>query len=158
MSGAIARAVERAVFVVGYLIVQEGAPTEAMYFIQGGQVEVFMLKSTERITTLGPGSFFGEIGYLSQDGRSGASVRVVENVECLMLVRNVMQDLEAAHPKFRQWLEAIARLRLANTTAGQRLTGRRLSGVRFPGTSSTNIGLQVNYMSYILLTASLICS
>ncbi len=64
-------------FAAGELIVSEGAPADAVYWIESGEVEVFKTTSegdTQVLAELGPGRYFGELASLLGTGRT-ASVR-----------------------------------------------------------------------------------
>ena len=73
-------------YVAGDMIIQEGAPSDYVYEISSGEVEV--LKELEGQTvTLGvmkTGDFFGEMGVLDGQLRS-ASVRAKTNVSNIVL-------------------------------------------------------------------------
>ena len=63
---AISLALKRVAFVRGDCIIREGEPAVAMYFVLHGEVEVWRSTQLEGpITTLGKGSFFGEMALLS---------------------------------------------------------------------------------------------
>ncbi len=73
----------------GDVIVREGEIGVAFYVIAKGRVEVVKGLGTDHetsLTTLGPESFFGEMALFDNQVRS-ASVRAVEDTECLVLTR-----------------------------------------------------------------------
>jgi CRP/FNR family transcriptional regulator, cyclic AMP receptor protein len=73
----------------GEVIVREGELGVAFYIVSKGRVEVVKGLGSERetvIAMLGPGSFFGEMALFDNQVRN-ASVRAVEDTECVMLTR-----------------------------------------------------------------------
>jgi len=76
-------------FAKGTVIVKEGEQAVAFYLIFAGRAEVVKgLESSnpQGLSTLGPGDIFGEMALLDGYLRS-ASVRAVEDTECLVLSR-----------------------------------------------------------------------
>jgi CRP-like cAMP-binding protein len=76
-------------FSKGHVIVKEGDQALGFYLIRSGRAEV--VKGAEGsnpqvLNTLGPGDFFGEMALLDGYLRS-ASVRALEDIECLVLSR-----------------------------------------------------------------------
>jgi CRP/FNR family cyclic AMP-dependent transcriptional regulator len=76
-------------FEKGHVIVKEGDQALAFYLICSGHAEV--VKGADGpnprvLSTLGPGDFFGEMALLDGYLRS-ASVRTLEDTECLLLSR-----------------------------------------------------------------------
>jgi CRP/FNR family cyclic AMP-dependent transcriptional regulator len=73
----------------GEVIVREGELGVAFYVISKGRVEVVKGLGSEHetvVATLGPGSFFGEMALFDNQVRN-ASVRAIEDTECVMLTR-----------------------------------------------------------------------
>ena len=64
----------------------EGDPAEDIFLVLAGRVDVLLSHdgATERLSSLGPGSVFGEIGALSGGVRSGTCVAAT-TTECLVL-------------------------------------------------------------------------
>ncbi len=73
------RAVEQK-FKKGELIFSEGDAADYLYFIQSGQVSVFIQKFTsqEEIAVLGPGEYFGEMAFFYQDRRTASVVTLTD--------------------------------------------------------------------------------
>ena len=89
--------------------------------------------TTQPVTTLGPLSFFGEMALLSRRERAIASVRVRTNCETYHLKRDAYERLVLNFPSFKDWVESVARLRLAVRRAAlERLTHRRARAVPPP--------------------------
>lgn len=68
----------------GELIFSEGDIADYIYFIESGQVQIFIRKFTaeEEIKTLGPGDYFGEMAVFYKDRRT-ASTRALTDVTLL---------------------------------------------------------------------------
>jgi CRP-like cAMP-binding protein len=81
-------AVERA-YKKGATIVKEGEQAVAFFIIINGKVEVTQSagsKKSQVLSTLGPGSTFGEMALLD-GGPRAATVKALEDVKCLVLSR-----------------------------------------------------------------------
>lgn len=78
----------------GELIFSEGDTADYIYFIESGQVSVFINKFTaqEEIGELGPGEYFGEMAVLYKDKRS-ASVAALTDTVLLSVDKNVFLEL-----------------------------------------------------------------
>ena len=73
----------------GDVIVREGELGVAFYIVATGKVEVVKGLDTAAetvVATMGPGQFFGEMALFDNQMRS-ASVRAVEDTECLVLTK-----------------------------------------------------------------------
>ena len=76
-------------FEKGHVIVKEGDQALAFYLIRSGRAEVVTGADKPKprvLNTLGPGDFFGEMSLIDGYLRS-ASVRALEDTECLLLSR-----------------------------------------------------------------------
>jgi CRP/FNR family cyclic AMP-dependent transcriptional regulator len=76
-------------FSKGHVIVKEGDQALAFYLILSGRAEIVKGAGEPKprvLNTLGPGDFFGEMALLDGYLRS-ASVRALEDTECLLLSR-----------------------------------------------------------------------
>lgn len=112
----LAAAAERREVPAGTTIVQEGERADAFYVLTAGTVQVAArgeLGVERPVRTLGPGSYFGELGLLS-NGLRTATVRAVDDV----VVERIPGDdfvaaLNATRPT-AAFLEG-ARMRLAHT-------------------------------------------
>ena len=78
----LAKIVVERQFKAGDVIVKEGEPGLAFYIIARGKAEV--VKGEQVLATLGPEDFFGEMALFDDSPRS-ASVRAVEDTECLVM-------------------------------------------------------------------------
>lgn len=67
------------------------------------------------VATLGPGAFFGEMSLISDAGRTLASVRVSQACVSMYLDREAYHRVCAQYPTFRNYVEAVVRLRLKTT-------------------------------------------
>jgi len=64
----------------GDLIFSEGDPASNIYFIDSGQVAIFIQKFTaqEEVAKLGPGDYFGEMAFFCQDKRTASAVALAD--------------------------------------------------------------------------------
>jgi ATP-binding cassette subfamily B protein len=100
-------------FEFGDLIVREGDPADAFYFLASGRARV--IKTTEKgeelvLASLRPGSEFGDAALLDGGVRT-ASVRCSTSVEVLKLGRDDFLQMLGRHPELRNYLEMNARFR-----------------------------------------------
>ncbi|MBW1771684.1 MAG: MMPL family transporter [Deltaproteobacteria bacterium] len=83
-------------FAEGELLVEQGTFGRSMFLILSGEVEVARRSDgkSQRITLLGPGQVFGEIGYIKEIHRT-ADVRALSPVEALRFdYRKLKKDLK----------------------------------------------------------------
>jgi CRP-like cAMP-binding protein len=87
------RAVERT-YKEGELIFSEGDAADYVYFIESGEVSVFIQKfnSQEEICVLGPGAYFGEMAIFSNDKRT-ASVAALSDATLLSVNKRVFLEV-----------------------------------------------------------------
>ncbi len=88
-------------FSPGELIVEEGRTGNGMYAIISGNVEAVKALGTEQertVNRLGTGEVFGEMALLGEWPRT-ASVRAVDQVECLGIDRWVFLTQLERHPQ-----------------------------------------------------------
>jgi CRP-like cAMP-binding protein len=89
------------------LVIREGDPGDAFFFIKQGEVEIF----SERdglpifINKLREGQFFGEIAAIKGTRRT-ANVRAMGEVELLSFTREALEQVLARAPQLRELLEA----------------------------------------------------
>ena len=115
MMTALALALQRQVFVAGDYILREGEHGSDMYFVASGEVAVVTGppgRHTE-VTRLREGAFFGEMALLENSERHLASVLVISFCDAFWMTRQRYQRLVRDYPSVREYLESIARLRLA---------------------------------------------
>jgi voltage-gated potassium channel len=84
---------------------------DVMYFIHRGEVEV-LSKEGERLATLGPGSFFGELALLTSKPRS-ATIRAVGYCDLFALKQDDFESALKRYPDFAAHVHEIARQRAA---------------------------------------------
>lgn len=109
----------RRTFEPGELIVEEGRTGNGLYVVISGKVEVVKGLAGERpqvIATLGPGQSFGEMALLGQWPRT-ASVRAVEETECLGMDRWVFFAYMNREPQLAIRMLQVLAQRLMETTA-----------------------------------------
>ncbi len=85
---------ERRRFPAGYRIFRTGDPAESMYFIFGGEVEVWVDTASGhrlRLTTLGPGMVFGEVALANRTGRT-ANVSAAADTDCLEIRFDALEE------------------------------------------------------------------
>jgi cAMP-dependent protein kinase regulator len=105
----------------GDLIVRQGEPGSAFYFVASGEVRVFAgapdsPRPVER-THLLEGALFGEVALLTEQPRT-ASVQVVGEADLLEVSRAVVAELTAAVPVLAERLDHFARERLLKNLLG----------------------------------------
>ena len=91
-----------------FLIINEGDPADAIYFISIGQVDVELSSGP---ITLGAGDFFGEIALLKECKRT-ASVRSISPCELMVLSVHDFQALLRANPETNASLNEVMESRL----------------------------------------------
>jgi voltage-gated potassium channel len=90
---------------------------DRVYFIVRGKVEVLRDSESKRLSTLGPGEFFGEISLFTEGPRT-ASVRAVEFTEVYWLSRNAFRQVTARYPEELKPIEEIAWARQPDAMEG----------------------------------------
>jgi CRP-like cAMP-binding protein len=94
----------------GAAIVKTGADGLGLYIIKEGKVGV--IRDGQRVASMGPGQFFGEISVLDGGPRT-ADVRAESDTVCLTLVSWEVKPLlmENASMSYKMLLELVKRLR-----------------------------------------------
>ena len=94
----------------GAAIVKTGADGLGLYIIKEGKVAV--IRNGQRVASMGPGEFFGEISVLDGGPRT-ADVRAESDTVCLTLVSWEVKPLlmENASISYKMLLELVKRLR-----------------------------------------------
>jgi glucose-6-phosphate 1-dehydrogenase len=103
----------------GDYIVRKGETGDQMYFIIRGEVEV-LGGDGQVLSTLGDGSFFGEIGLLLSQPRT-ASIRATTYCDTCMLERSDFIKVLRDYPQFAKSILDIARDRYQTTVAAAQL-------------------------------------
>ena len=93
----------------GDLLVREGASAQEFFLIEDGEAAV--LQDGERIRTLGPGDFFGEIGLVETDRRT-ASIVATTPMEVIVMYRPEFEQMEQELPTVADQIRAAIRSRL----------------------------------------------
>lgn len=101
------------VLIPGEEIFRIGAPGDAMYFIQRGEIEIVAADHTV-LATLGAGSFFGESSLLMARPRN-ATARAVGYCDVFLLPREAFERVLGRHPDFRRQVQVIAAGRTGDT-------------------------------------------
>jgi glutaminase len=95
---------ESASYEAGELIVCEGDPADAVYFLAEGEVSVRLpldgTARTRRLATFGPGVAFGEAALLDETVRT-ADVRAESSARVSVLAVATLDDVEGHHPGTR---------------------------------------------------------
>jgi CRP-like cAMP-binding protein len=106
-------------FAPGDVIVTEGEPGQSVFILASGTVKVFVRSPTGHdvsVSTLGEGSFFGEMSTLSGQPRS-ATVTAASPCDLLELDRATLDRIAVPHPNVRAVLEEFSRRRAADPAA-----------------------------------------
>jgi CRP-like cAMP-binding protein len=94
---------------------RQGDPGDTLYVVVEGSVGVFSEGPPRSILSqLGEGSFFGEIGLVTEQPRS-ATIEALEPTQLIAIGRNVISDLVSAHPELLAVLLRFLRERLIDT-------------------------------------------
>jgi len=80
----IARSIKERVYEPGAVIVKQGEPGVGFFLIADGRVDV--TREGQRLRSMGPGEFFGEMALMEERIRT-ATVTAKERTRCLQLVR-----------------------------------------------------------------------
>ena len=100
----------------GSYVVEQGQTGDEMFLIAMGEVEVIL--NDERVATLGEGDFFGEASLLTGAPRN-ASVKVIQDVSCLVLKKKHLQELSRSHPSVMEGMITIYKARQRQNKARQ---------------------------------------
>ncbi|GAB4162720.1 MAG: cyclic nucleotide-binding domain-containing protein [Roseiflexaceae bacterium] len=101
----------------GEFIIREGAPGEALYLIESGQVAVE--RSQRLIAHLDEGDFFGEMSLLTNEPHN-ADVRALTPTDVLVLPADAFQGLICTQPVLAEQIHAVvANRRQANLVINQ---------------------------------------
>lgn len=74
------------------MVINFGETPDKFYIIECGQVEV-LDKEGAHIATLGDGSYFGELAFLSKEGKRTASVKTTSPVSLLTFTREQIMEV-----------------------------------------------------------------
>lgn len=87
------------------IVYAHGEHGDTLYFILKGQVEIRLptrIYHYKRLSKLGPGSFFGEVGFLDPGPRTAAAV-VTQSADLLALNRESFDSLKEERYKEATW-------------------------------------------------------
>lgn len=94
---------ERRRAVAGEAVVRAGDPSNEMFFVATGRVQVLLrienagVEEAKRLRAFGPGTVVGEMGFYSGEPRS-ADIIAVRDTELLVISREQMSGIEETHP------------------------------------------------------------
>ncbi len=91
---------ERRLYAPGEMVIQQGDHGEELFIVEKGNVEVLIdrPKGRERVATLGPRDFFGEMSLLTGEQRR-ATVRTQGEVSLLVVSKIALQPILEASPE-----------------------------------------------------------
>ncbi|POZ60097.1 mechanosensitive ion channel family protein [Chromobacterium alticapitis] len=96
-------------FVTGDIIMHQGAVAHWLYIMLSGEVEVWVTLPDGRrrlVDVLKEGSFFGEMGLMTGESRSG-TVIARSNVECLRLDKDAFQAILVSRKELAETISSI---------------------------------------------------
>ncbi|OWY40166.1 mechanosensitive ion channel protein MscS [Xenophilus sp. AP218F] len=102
-------------FVTGDIIMHQGSVAHWLYIMLSGEVEVWITLpdgNRKLADVLKAGSFFGEMGLMTGEARSG-TVIARSNVECLRLDKEAFQSILASRKELAETISSILAERLA---------------------------------------------
>jgi CRP/FNR family cyclic AMP-dependent transcriptional regulator len=97
---ALAEQLDEARYLAGQIIFHAGDTGGTMFVIKSGRVELYIDDTSNNrvsLATMDAGNLFGELSLLDNEFRS-ATAKAVENTELIVIDRNDLQLLVAAHP------------------------------------------------------------
>ncbi|KAJ3169059.1 Kinesin-like protein kif27 [Geranomyces variabilis] len=123
-----------AIFLAGEYVIRKREVGREMYFLSKGKVEVVSSDGKTVYSTIGPGSFFGELGVLFDIPRT-ASVRTLQNSFCMVLSRSDLQEVLKGFPSISARFEKVVAARMAEVRSRREMA--LLSKVRINAAFST---------------------
>jgi CRP-like cAMP-binding protein len=93
----------------GHLLAREGGSADEFFLIDDGEAAV--LQDGERIATLGPGDFFGEIGLVETAHRT-ASVIATTPMDVIVMLQPEFEQMKKELPTVADQVQAAIRSRL----------------------------------------------
>jgi CRP-like cAMP-binding protein len=100
-----ARVVDELIAPFGATLVSEGDYGYEFMVIEQGTVDVF--RDGERIDTMGPGDFFGELAALAGGGRRNATIVATSPVSILTLTAHYMREVRERMPRVGEQIDAV---------------------------------------------------
>lgn len=98
----------------GEVLLRQGEPSDALYFVLSGRFSVENSRG-EMIAEIGQGQPIGEIGFFAHIPRT-ATVRALRDAHVLAITRERLQQIGAALPQLRDAVIASLATRLADTS------------------------------------------
>lgn len=99
----------------GTKLVTEGNFAHEFFVIEEGEAEV--TRGGQRLATLGPGDFFGEIALLEEDHHRTASVTALTPMRLVVMFKREFGTMASAMPAIAETLHEAIRTRLAGNGA-----------------------------------------
>ena len=96
----------------GYALAKEGEFAHEFFVIEEGTADV--IQGGERLTELGPGEFFGEIGLLETERRT-ASVIATSPMRLIVMFQSQFRQMEREMPTVADRIRSAIRARLDNS-------------------------------------------
>jgi CRP-like cAMP-binding protein/predicted metal-dependent hydrolase/bacterioferritin-associated ferredoxin len=93
----------------GEVVVRQGGPADAVYFVLSGVALVLRGAGDGEVVRIGPGQCFGEVGVLSGNRRS-ASVIAETPLEVLRIEGDRFRTWYDQHPQLRDFLDTLERV------------------------------------------------
>ncbi len=96
------------------IIFKEGDAPNACFLIYKGKAKVIknkMIVLKKQVSILGPGSFFGEMSFLTYAPRA-ATVMAEKDLICFVLLKSTFQRLLKKNHAFKTWLETLSAKRM----------------------------------------------
>jgi CRP/FNR family cyclic AMP-dependent transcriptional regulator len=97
----LAKLMEETQFAAGSIVIKEGDQADGLFVVSSGKLEAVRGGSVghaQPLATYGPGDFFGEMALFQGFPRS-ATVRAIEDSECLVMTREDFMAELKNHPK-----------------------------------------------------------
>jgi small-conductance mechanosensitive channel len=115
----LAARLKDAPFARGEAMTRQGAEAHWLYIIRGGEADVSVAVEgglTEKVASLGPGDFFGEMGLMTGAPRT-ATVFARTDVECYRLDKESFKDILARRPEIAEDISRVLARRRAELDA-----------------------------------------
>ncbi|HSV37683.1 MAG TPA: cyclic nucleotide-binding domain-containing protein [Nocardioidaceae bacterium] len=106
----LARHVEERDYETGHAVIHQGASGYTFFAIEDGTADVFV--DDEKVRSVGPGDFLGEISILD-GGRRTATVTATSPMRLLALFGTQFRVLETEHPELAEKIQQVVDQRLA---------------------------------------------
>lgn len=122
---------ERRLYAPGEVVIQQGDYGQELFVVERGNVQVMIDRhgGMERVATLGPRDFFGEMGLLTGEQRR-ATIRTESEVELLVVSKEALQPILAEFPSLADAISEVLAERELKLQSSARTegTGKRGQG------------------------------